>query len=301
MKIAYIILSHKNPSQIMRLADLLATREATSIIAIHHDGTREFHPTPASARKIRFIEPTTRIEWGSYSLIEATLKGIRLIHHEEAGYDWLILLSGQDYPVTPLHEIERQLATSPYDGFLAHQPIDSAGSGFGERYYFRYIMLPKRLKTLCHRLQKKAALTSLLSFKAGPGTTRPRVGIRRFKTIFGPRLRCYKGSQWFTVSSKCVDYVLNFIDNNKDIQRYFEHTFIPDESFFHTILLNSELKIKNDNKRFILWDEKASHPKLLRTADLDAIVASGAHFARKFDDTVDSAILDEIDRKLLLP
>jgi hypothetical protein len=71
------------------------------------------------------------------------------------------------------------------------------------------------------------------------------------------------------------------------------------ESFFHTVLLNTpDLSASLDNRRYIVWARDAAHPKLLQLEDLDGMLASGQHFARKFDLEVDSTVLDELDRRL---
>ena len=81
--------------------------------------------------------------------------------------------------------------------------------------------------------------------------------------------------------------------------RFFEHVFIPDELFFQTIVTNSPLAdtVENDNLRYLDWSREPA-PAVLTRDDLDAIGASGALFARKFDETVDAEILDLLDARI---
>jgi hypothetical protein len=46
--------------------------------------------------------------------------------------------------------------------------------------------------------------------------------------------------------------------------------------------------------RYIRWTE-GNHPEVLTARDIDSMMASGAHFARKFDELIDSSVLDELD------
>ena len=55
------------------------------------------------------------------------------------------------------------------------------------------------------------------------------------------------------------------------------------------------LRLSGDTRRYSAWTAGAARPAILRLADLDRIVASGADFARKFDVTVDAAVLDALD------
>ncbi|MDB5157948.1 MAG: hypothetical protein JWR50_2655, partial [Mucilaginibacter sp.] len=47
------------------------------------------------------------------------------------------------------------------------------------------------------------------------------------------------------------------------------------------------------------WSEGNARPKLLGVGDFDHIKDSGMFFARKFDQEIDSRILDKIDKECL--
>lgn len=69
-----------------------------------------------------------------------------------------------------------------------------------------------------------------------------------------------------------------------------------EESYFQTILANAEnLKLNNNSWRYTDWALDGAHPKTLLLEDMPALVASVAHFARKFDTDTDVRILDELD------
>ncbi len=102
-----------------------------------------------------------------------------------------------------------------------------------------------------------------------------------------------------TLSKDTIEYIHDFTHRNPDFVKFFRNSFIPDEIFFQTIILNSERKTKvvNDNLRYIDWvDEK---PAILTEKYFQAIQTSSQLFARKFDQTCDSTILDTIDEQLL--
>jgi hypothetical protein len=74
---------------------------------------------------------------------------------------------------------------------------------------------------------------------------------------------------------------------------------IPTEAYPHTVLhAHGGLRLSGDIRRFTAWEPGSAHPRVLRAADLEAMLASGADMARKFDVTVDAAVLDELDRLL---
>jgi hypothetical protein len=87
-----------------------------------------------------------------------------------------------------------------------------------------------------------------------------------------------------------------FVHANPDYVRFFGHVLIPDELFFQTIIMNSELRgsIENDNLRFLDWS-RDPRPAVLVQKDLPALLSSHKLFARKFDERIDSSILDLLD------
>jgi hypothetical protein len=78
--------------------------------------------------------------------------------------------------------------------------------------------------------------------------------------------------------------------------RFFRHVLIPDELFFQTIVMNSPLRdsVENENLRYLDWSREPA-PAVLLESDLPALVSSHKLFARKFDERIDSTILDLLD------
>ena len=99
-----------------------------------------------------------------------------------------------------------------------------------------------------------------------------------------------------------IEYINNFILQNNAFVNYFKYVFIPDEVFFQTIILNSPFKdnVINDDLRYVDWENPNPNvPAILGENDWTTIINSSKFFARKFDITRDSKILDMIDQKIL--
>jgi hypothetical protein len=231
-------------------------------------------------------------------------------------FDWFVFLSGQDYPLKPLSVIERFLNQCGYDallrGFLVSRPNPwSKGEGVN-RYFLRYYKLPTfkyyyRFPTALRNLlgwSKQTFNTSqpLIQIRTSPRGLPARVGFRSYQTPFDQQLQCYGGPTWFDASSSCLVYIRDFIHANPSYVAWYKRTFLPDESFFATILLNqAKFNILLDNKRYVHWNPKdplAASPQAIQRLNIDEILNSGAHFARKFDSTVDSSVLDFIDQRI---
>jgi len=87
-----------------------------------------------------------------------------------------------------------------------------------------------------------------------------------------------------------------------DVVAYYRHTHCPDESFLHTVVVNTPgLRIDVNPFRHVSWGNRLfpTHPLCVtRGPLLDAAIASGMPFARKFDIEVDAACLDILDLRI---
>ncbi len=322
-KVVYLIASHVNPRQIVRLVRTLRDGSPTASIVIHHDYSRSYlDPTAfAGIDSVHIIEDYISVRWGRFSQVAMVLHAFEwALSHLE--FDWLVFISGQDYPIQPLSQIERFLETTPYDGFMRGVALEesipcgpdecSIGQVSGKlcldcvsRYYYQYYdlyshSLPPRLRRILKRVGRSLyRAQSPVQVRLIPYNVEPRlvIGIRSPVTPFTPDFKCYKGSQWFTLNHSCIQYIRQFVRTHARFVRYYQRTLMPDESFFHTIILNHPaFKILNDNKRFVSWrDHTAPSPQVLRAQDFEHIIASNQHFARKFDVNVDAAVLGMLD------
>ena len=122
----------------------------------------------------------------------------------------------------------------------------------------------------------------------------------RSNVAFPAGLQPHGGGAYWCLSRECVEYVARFVAERPDVVSFFRRVDIPDEIFFHTILMSSPLSdsIVNDNLRYIDWT-RGRRPAILETRDFEALRDSPKLFARKFDVLQDENVLDVIDRELL--
>ena len=300
-RVAYLVTSYTLPAQVLRLVRTLRAGSPSAHIVLHHDDRRcSLDRRALDAAGARALEPSWPVEWGDFSQVAAILRGFRwLLEHTD--FEWMVLLSGQDYPVRPLAAIERDLADSACDGFIETRVIAPPTlrrrnvEEFASRYFYRYVALPDwRVLAPMSSIAPKAR-PLLLSRQLPSGS---RIGWRCARPPFSATLRCHQGSDWFTLSRRCVAAVDSFARHHPEVVRHYRRTVIPTESFVHTVLANDPaLRLSGDSRRYTSWEPRpAARPRVLRRADLQSMLASGADFARKFDETVDAGVLDDIDR-----
>jgi hypothetical protein len=301
-RIVYFVLSHANVPQVLRLIGRIRRDVPESLVLVHHDSMSEpFDDTlVATDAHVHVLARSIHGEWGSYALVEIVLSGIDDLHARGIAYDFLVLLSGQDYPTADLRAFEAALAASG-DGFIQ---VDPEPGTLLDRYRFAWFRFPRPLEIgLLHRIiglltrfNDRQPYVRFLSGRVGC-----RIGFLPRTLPLGPGMQLRKGTQWWALSARAIAFVRAFVEQNPAyVKHYRKRTIMPDESFFHTILSDASAgcTFVDDDRRYSKWaTESSASPEILRATDIDAIVSSGDAFARKFDTHVDAAVLDALDHR----
>jgi hypothetical protein len=236
------------------------------------------------------------VEWGGFGQVQAVLDCIETAFALGVPFDWVSLLSGQDYPCVRLADFHAMLADTNVDGFIDHVAVDTSDDAENvDRYYFSYVRVPRGLGLgrITKRLWRLNRLQSFVRFRhSRVGSF---VGIADRRPFAGRA--CYRGSFWWTISSRCAAAVLEASRTQPELVAAYRRRLHPDESFFQTVLFaEPSFRFANDDLHYIRFDDPFSgSPENFGTADLPAIFASGKPFARKFDTRVDADVLDRID------
>jgi hypothetical protein len=300
--VAYFVQSHRQNAQVLRLLERLRTGSPGAAIVVGHCPTAE----PLDEARLRELDVLSfrharKGERGYWSLLEPYFRAVELLAERGVGYDWLVYLSGGDYPLQPIATTEAQLAASRLDGYLTWRRWDEPGEDGRRlqgrvRYFYRYTDRPDvaRWLPLLHRLNK------LQPWFHVHLTYGPRVGRRLWHV---PELRgrtVYRGSQWTTLRRACAERLASTVRDEPDLVRYFERTICPDEAFAQTVLVNDPaLRLANDSLRYVEQVQgRDGHPPVLVLGDAPKLAASGKQFGRKLDPDVDAAILDWLDERI---
>jgi len=277
MRIAYVILAHQLPEQLVRLVRRLDSPGALFLIHINRrcdDAVlRAAQGGLSDLDNVVFLR-RHRLYWGGFGHVAATVEGLDELHRRAAPFDYVALLTGQDYPIKPASVIERTLAEGDGRSFMAHDRMPGGVEDgmkritrWHERRFGRprgwHVHLPLR---------------------------------RRFPDGMVP----WGGSSYWWLTREAADYVREWIAGHPRSYRFFGHVDVPDEILFHTILMNSPLRdrVVDDELRLVDWTRDPK-PWIFRADELEMLRRSPAVMARKFDTTVDERILDLVDRELL--
>ena len=297
MKLAIVVLAHDRPGQLALLLSALRHPEVRPYL--HVDRRSELAPfddalAGAGLDEVQLL-PRHPTAWGSADLVDAALEG--LSQGVRDGCDYFALISGHDFPLRPVEEILAFFERAGSRSYLEHFPLPTPRWRFEGRDrtdFYTYTVLGRR-ETCIPRGEDTSFLSRrgrlLNEMLRVRGALKPTRHFPDYATPFG-------GSQWWNLSRAAAGHVLDFLDEHPDYRRYHSHTLAPDEVFFQSILLGTgfaaEHEIVNDTLRFMRWPDKESHPRVLTMDDLPAMLASDSLFARKFDPSVDGAVLTRL-------
>lgn len=317
-QLAYLILPYQFPDLLARIVNRLNSPQAHFFI--HVDKAVDIKPFLQAlppGENVHFTDTRFKAHWRGFKVIDATLQLMKEAVEHEQDFKYCILLSGADYPIKPTDHIEAffERTNLEYIHYCRLQDNPAMMKKVLQYYFHDAIPYDRyRKKPRIYRLFRRKAFR-LLS----------RVIPRQYPKNIEP----YFGSQWWSLTGKCVAYILDYIRANPHFLRYYRHTDAPDEMFFQTIVLNSpfaknaihyeayrrltetkdldELRAEFERSlpeesfylRYIDFSAGGGSPAILEEYDYPALENSEALWARKFHPTTSALLLDMIDNNLL--
>ena len=277
MKIAYLMLLHKDPVLLKRTVSILSSENCEFFVHIDRKSDiRQFSVN--SGYNIRLCEPRLPVYWSEFSQIEATMLLIQQALDCAVHYDYFVFLQGSTFPLRSGEYIESFLQENREWQFMNLVKMPAPGYPLSKINVLRYTS-DKPVRRFAMRALAKLGLAER--------------DYRRYL----PKLDAYAGHACWAMSRDACQYVLEFAFSNPHVEAYFRDTFVPEESFFQTILGNSPFA-RRIRKLFVYadWPSLGAHPAMLDDKHLRFFEAhekvwiddewgSGEMlFARKFSD-----------------
>jgi hypothetical protein len=299
--VGFVLLTHSNPAQILRLTNRLIQLYDNPPIACHHDFDKCSLEGWNFSKDIFFVSPHIKTGWGKISCVSAFLAGLRTLYERSDSPDRFVFLSGADYPVRSPDLVRAELSAGGFDAHIDHRlvvhdykpgPTDNEPHGFRSpgwvpTAYDRYIAIKLWVPYYSFRKGKLAKFRFC--------TIRSPWLLKPF-TPFAGAFQCYGGEWWFSGSRKAAERFLVDDPVTERMFRHFKNRMAPDEAFAQTLLCNQpDLRLSEENNRYVDWTAGGHHPRILSVDDIPRIMESGKHFARKFDLSLGAEVFDRID------
>jgi hypothetical protein len=298
VRIAYLVLGHHRPRQLRRLVERLSGSQARCYIHVDRRAPSAVSEAVQNLAGVHLVQ-SLACRWGAFSLVQAILRCLcAALDDETTRCDVAVLLSGQDYPIKPVARIEAVLAARAGRSTLHSWKLPSERwaneRGGADRYEYWNVRIGRRFVPIFG----PCAFDIPIVGRVWNGLARRVPLTRRFPAGLMP----YGGSGWWAMDRADAEEVRRFIVQNPAVVRFFRGVKIPDEMLLQTILMNSSgaARVINEPLHFVRWPPLgARSPYVLTMRDLDDLTAAPQLFARKFDEAVDTEVLDAIDTRLL--
>lgn len=287
MKHAVILLWHKNLPQ---LIDLINFFDQDFRFYIHIDKksrlSKEEVERVRSMRNVALVLSHYKINWGGFNILKAEMLLLRRMIKDEP-FDYVHFMSGQDYPIKPLHQIKKFYEDNSGTEFLqfhAYPFKEWEGATYAR------VSLYRLFDCFDYRTEKgRLAITRIAKMQDK---------LHFMRRIPDQYPRLYGGSNWFSMTGVCAAYVCNHY--KRSFYNRLKYTFAPEEMFFPTVIMNSPFaeKVRNDNLRYILW-AGGNSPQTLTMSNWASIITTNALFARKFDVALSAELLANLRRFVL--
>lgn len=218
---------------------------------------RAFQQSLADDRKILFSK-RHRCEWGTWGIVAASQSASELMLDTFDSVHHVYLSSGSCLPLRPVQELVDYLAARPNTDFIESATTADVPWTVGgldeERFTLRFPFSWKKNRYL---FDKYVEIQRRLKFK------------RRIPEGVTPHM----GSQWWCLTRQTLSAILQDPDRAR-YDRYFRQVWIPDESYYQTLVRKYSRNIESrsltlskfdyQGKPHIFYDD---HLQLLRRSD----------------------------------
>lgn len=288
---AYILQIHQNPEQVNKFIEqLISEKQADVFVHIDKRNYENMYNKIIRSPHVKVLKQCVVCEWGDISQVDATLLLLKEVISSNNNYDFVCLRSGQDLLVKG--GFKDFLFNNKEKVFIDYRKMYDEDLGFMN---IRWPKVTRRRYTATHPIRIFRRI--LISFYSKGIKFSPNKNYWPDEYLF------YKGSQWFSLPFEVVKYIMEFLEKNKWYYEFFENTLVPDESFFHTLILNSHYKnrVVKNNLMFFKWGESLNErnsPQDITMDDIQLIEESGQYFSRKFNQKVDNQVIEYFVNKV---
>ncbi|QYK42078.1 MAG: glycosyl transferase [Paracoccaceae bacterium] len=261
MTVGFLMLCHTALDRAAQVARHLSERGCP--VVIHVDsrvGARAFARFRADLADVADVRFSGRhaCEWGTWGIVAATIEASALMLRDFPQVRHVYLASGSCLPLRPIDELRTYLDERPTTDFIESVTTADVGWTVGgldiERFTLRFPFSWRKRRKL---------------FDWYVGLQR-RLGVRR---RIPDGLVPHLGSQWWCLTRRTLSAILED-PRRREYDRYFRKVWIPDESYFQTLVRLFATTVESrsltlskfdfQGKPHIFYDD---HLQLLRRSD----------------------------------
>lgn len=217
-------------------------------------------------------------------------------------FDRVFILTAQDYPLWSKQKIVSELEDNPQKEYIIGLDISS-------------ITEPKKIrdKLVLYHFMRDIPVRSVKIKKMFSGGSRIIMRMLPFRkkahlTVDGKRWDVYQASGYMCITMKLAKYLYKEMADNHSVEKYFKHSFVPEELVIPTIVFNSSYRNRAMLYPYNRYDGLKSlsavtyfnYGKAIQVFDennYDELIQSGRMFARKFSSEKSARLMEKLKEK----
>lgn len=269
-KIAFILLCHQDPEAIVHQAEQLTA--VGDYIAIHFDASAPqeayalIHAALVDNPNVAFAKKRVRCGWGEWSLVQATLNAVEAAVDAFPRATHFYMVSGDCMAIKSASHAKALLDGEDCDYIESFDFFESDWIKTGmkeERLIYRHFFNERKNKTLFYN----------------SWWTQRKLGLER---KIPADLQIMIGSQWWCLRRRTIEWILDMTKTRPDVMRFFRTTWIPDETFFQTLVrhLVPDPEIHNRTLTFLMFTDYGM-PVTFYNDHYNLLLSQSFLFARK--------------------
>ena len=261
MTVGFVILCHTALHRAAQVARYWAERDCP--VVIHADKRvmkADYDGLVQALQDLGNVRFSARFtcEWGTWGIVAAAQAASELMLRDFPGVRHVYLASGSCLPLRPVEELRAYLDSRPRTDFIESVTTEDVGWTVGglnlERFTLRFPFSWRRQRRLFDwyvNLQRRV----------------------RFRRRIPKGIVPHLGSQWWCLTRQTLSAILENPDR-AELDRYFAKVWIPDESYFQTMVRQFSTQVESrsltlskfdfSGKPHIFYDD---HLQLLRRSD----------------------------------
>ena len=291
-KQAYLLTAYKDYEAVSELASFLCKKDEVFI----HVDLKSKGITDEQIDELNKLESVEAfrefpIYWGGYNHVKALLSLMRKASLD-SNISYIHMLTGEDFPLFSPEELHERFVEDHHI-YLDYIEDGDFNDAVKKRYlYYNYFQ------------NKNVKNKWLWLFQDFTVKLQKMVGVKR--TQLGGFTKIYKGLVYISMPIEAVRDVLTYIDAHPEYVKDMYKCQLPEEFFFHTLLLSDEFmdgKWKNaivkQELRYMNWERgDGGSPVYLEMEDFEQLANGKYFFARKFHGKESKELKNKIKKEL---
>lgn len=267
MTLGVVMLVHTEFGRAEQAVRIWAANGCPVVIHVDHRVPDEpYRAFVAALGDLKQVTFSTRYkcEWGMWGIVAATQAAVRALLDRCPDVRHVFLASGACLPLRPVSELQAYLDAHPRTDFIesanAADVPWAVGGLQAERFFLRFPFPWKKRRRL---FDAYVRLQQLVGFK------------RRIPNGIVPHI----GSQWWCLTRKTLTAIMND-PMGADYDQYFRRVWIPDESYFQTLVRKHSEQIESRSLTLAKFDFQGK-PHIFYDDHVELLARSRCFVARK--------------------